>query len=172
MERGLRLHVLRGAIFQSTVIVGSLKVTPKIRGRIARTVNRLAWKCQMGLSQKACKNKPKQQQKKTHKSVPLPRRPDETPLYCCVAGQALTDRHTGGKLGGATDWWLQLSQRSRTQADSWPPVAPDATVMEARGIVFHRGGQSAAQGSGHCSSQPGKQAPDSHRSSRKDFLCK
>lgn len=103
MERGLRLHVLRGAIFQSTVIAGSLKVTPKIRGRHARTVNTSAWKCQMGLSQKACKNKPKQQQKKTHKSVPLPRRPDETPLYCCVAGQALTDRHIGGKLGGG---WL------------------------------------------------------------------
>lgn len=108
--------------------------------------------------------------KKTHKSVP-PEDPMRHPCNAVLLVRPLQTDTTGVNWGG-TDWWLQLSQRRRTQADSWPPVAPDATVMEACGIVFHSRGQSAAQGSGHCSSQPGKQARGPEQSSRKEFLCK
>lgn len=51
---------------------------------------------------------------------------------------------------GAADWWLQLSQRRGTQADSWSPVAPDLRVIEARGIVFHCRGQPVQPSSEPC----------------------
>lgn len=50
-------------------------------------------------------------------------------------------RQTQHGSRGGVDWWLQLSQRRGTQADSWSPVAPDMTVIEAHGIVFHCRGQ-------------------------------
>lgn len=95
-------------------------------------------------------------------------RPDETVSCCFCGGQACADGHNGARVGrgwgwGCADWWLQLSQRRGTQADSWSPVAPDMTVIEARGIVFHCGGHSAAQSSGHCSSQWRKQAVELQR---------
>lgn len=187
MGRGLWLHVLWGAgwaIFQFTAIRGSLKVAQgedQTLGKNAKTVNRLAWLYRK-VSQHEnvrwdCPKKPENKEKK-RKSVPRRTLWDTLVMLCCWSDphrQMKKEVSCGEWVcvwGCATDWWLQLSQRRGTQADSWPPVAPDATVMEACGIVFHSGGQSAAQGSGHCSSQPGKQLRGSKQSSRKESLCK
>lgn len=169
MERGLWLHVLRGAgsvIFQFTAIRGSPKVPQgedQTWGKNAKTLNRSAWSDwkvpQEENARLDCPENPGNEEK-MQRNVQMR----------CPCNVVLLFRPRQG--GGGSDWWPQLSRRRGTQADSWPPVAPDATVMEARGIVFHSGGQSAAQGSGHCSSQPGKQARGSKQTSRKESLRK
>lgn len=191
MEKGLWLHVLRGAgsvIFQFTAIRGSRKVPqgedqtkvkmPKLSIDWCSCTERFpSMESPDVIVQKSleirtiprwdCPEKPGNKEK-AQRSVPM--------RHPCNAVLLVRHRQTDAKgvtRGGVgADWWPQLSQRRGTQADSWPPVAPDATAKEARGIVFHSGGQSAAQGSGHCSSQPGKQARGSKQSSRKESLCK
>lgn len=57
------------------------------------------------------------------------------------SGGADGHNRTQGRGGQLADWWLQLSLRRGAQADSWSPVAPDMSTMEAHGIVFHCRGQ-------------------------------
>lgn len=159
-EKGLWLHVLCGVgstMYQFMTIRGVIKLAVRWRAsswepnaklinkysnqkstpETARDLHSLSWKPGN-----------KHEFATTWKFRSAPRRSeraDEMSLTVLLWWSDQADGHNGarGRWGwrGWADWWLQLSQRRGIQADSWSPVAPDMSVIEAHGIVFHCRGQ-------------------------------